>query len=298
MEQAYLVLLLSSAAVTAAAVQGEAFLLRQEYSAEFGQGAEGLLARLTAILSDSLRQCRFLGIEPAGSSFILPSPFESGGELSRLLTPGSGVYGVSIREELQWRIGGGRELRFSSLGELFCLRECVWGEGQELGRAVTLYLDAGMEAGFFAEGQLVKDSPLVPENGWLYRQPLGNSIAERYASASGIRRLTNTLPALSGIPELGELARLSRKGDLQAGIFCQEFGQRLAELLVPWCLRFQADGLILGGHAWEDFPLITGALRQALNAREISFQISSVFGGDLLPAASLLFQETREPHDL
>lgn len=291
-EKVCLALLLNSVSITAAVVQGDRFLSRQEYPAEIGKGTESLLAHLTDIVLENLRQCRSLDLEPAGIGVVLPSPFESGGELSRLVTPGSfaAVYGVSLREELQWRIGGSRELRFPTLGELFCLRECTWGEeAPSLHRAVSLYLDVGMETGFYAEGHLVKDGPLVPENGWLYRKPLENSVGERYAAASGVRQRMHSLPALSGIPDLDDLARMVRQGDDAASLFCQEFGGMLAELIVPWCLRFRADTLLLGGRSSDRFPLISGALRQTLNAREIRFHISPCCGPDLLPAVTLLF---------
>lgn len=229
--------------------------------------------------------------DAAGIGVGFPGPFDYPEGISRMRGLGKfdSIYGIPLASALQERIPGIPAIRFTNDAEMYALGEAVYGVGKGFGRVFAACIGTGIGSGFCIDGKLVKEGEGVPENGWIYNTPCLDSIADAYASASGIRRMMRAVPELESIPDVKELSDAARSGNEYALKLFERFADILRGVILPHAIRFKADCVVIGGDVAKSADLFTLPLRSSLEEKGIRLRVSERFSDMALCAAPLLF---------
>lgn len=169
--------------------------------------------------------------EAEALAFAFPGPFDyaTGVCLVQGLEKFGSLYGVNLGEAL----AGGRPVRFVNDAEAAIVGEA--GSGRVLG----ITLGTGLGSAFLIDRKPVTEGPGVPPHGWLYGEPVYETIADEVFSIRGLKRRAGVDPAEVTDPAVW-----------------RQFGTDLGHFLKPYADAFQADQvLVLGGiaAAWAHF---------------------------------------------
>ncbi len=133
-------------------------------------------------------------------------------------------------------------VRFLHDANAFLLGE--WGGQSRIG---GITLGTGLGAAVIVDGKLLTNK-------------LG-SPADEVSLWSKTFRGTTVEKALQLSRYNKDLAEAARSGDSAAKQAWQNFGEVLAEILTPWCERFQLEEIALGGQISKDFELFKDPLK-------------------------------------
>ena len=97
---------------------------------------------------------------------------------------------------------------------------------------------------FVENGKTVKTGKGVPENGWIYQQPFGDSILDDYLSVRGLEQIS--LAVTGKVWSGKELYGLVKAGNMEAEEVWRRFGADVAAGLLPVLEKYQPDLLLLG----------------------------------------------------
>jgi glucokinase len=137
---------------------------------------------------------------------------------------------------------------FVNDAEAFLLGEARLGNARGHARCMGITLGTGLGSAFAADGEIVRDGPLVPPGGEVYPLRFRGAPVEERLSARGL------LARAPGFADVRALADAARQGDGAAGDACAAFRAELAEFLEPHLRRFGATCLVVGGsisRAWD-----------------------------------------------
>jgi glucokinase len=168
----------------------------------------------------------------------------------------------------------------------------VFKEQENLSRKVmAVTLGTGLGACFIDKGLSVAEGEWVPEDGEIYNLPYKKGIAEDYVSVRGLLSHYHTLSGTILTNGL-ELYNRAIKGDVIAVKVFEEMGADLAEIVIPWLEKFDADRFIIGGkiaNASEFFlPVFNKKIKEA--GIEVTVYVSTDNeAAALLGAASMLY---------
>lgn len=289
----YAALDVGGSSIKAAVVDGQGHFLSgiKRYPSHSHADAETILDNLSRVISLTASGASHLGAAPSGIGIGFPGPFDyqNGISLIKGLNKYDSIYQIPLREELRSRLPFHTDIRFANDADLYCMGECTFGVGKAFQRVMCICIGTGIGSGFFADGVLLKSDPDIPENGWIYSTPYRDSIADHYASASGLRAMIRSHPTLRQIPDVKELDEAARAGDLQAQDLFRQFGGILADIVVPYAKRFRADCVVVGGDVAKGFDLFSDPLAAALRQIHIQTLPSVRFSDNTLLAAPLLF---------
>jgi len=222
---------------------------------------EAILEHLAAlVVAQAKRIPAGMRIRGVGLAFPGPFDYERGICQIRGLNKFEAIYGVNLKEELAARTADHPELRgrwssapayaFENDAGLFALGECAFGVGRELRSALVLMLGTGLGSSFVRNGQLVKDDPAVPPQGWLYAMPYQDSMMDDYFSRRGIMRLAKEMgieDIAEGDDDVKQLAERARSGEFLPAELFRLFGKQLKDALLPYISSFSPDAVIIGG---------------------------------------------------
>lgn len=256
-------------------------------------GTKGKITeQLTLAVSSLALKAEALNVEICGIGFAFPGPFdyEKGISLMKGMGKFDSIYGVSLPEEINKRISAYYPMRFANDADLYALGEANFGEGKDFSRVMCICIGTGIGSGFCIDGKLIKSGDSVPDNGWIYNSPYKDSIADAYASASGIRRMIRSDPALNDIPDVRELAEAAHNGNKSALALFSRFGEILRDVVLPHAIKFKADCLVVGGDVAKSGELFLAVLEKALNEHRISLRTSRAFSDMTLRAVPVLFK--------
>ncbi len=289
----YLALDVGGSTIKAALVEEDGTLVTQPIrfpSCSGGSRAE-ILGQLALTICTLARQAREMGQNPAGIGFGFPGPFDYEAGVSRIQGLGKfdSIYGCALPTALETVLPEPLPMRFANDADLYTLGEANFGVGRPYRKVFCICIGTGIGSGFCRDGQLVKSGDTVPENGWIYQTPYGDSIADAYASATGLRRMIRQDPALGQIPDVKELAEAATAGNTPALALFQSFGEILRDIVLPHALRFGADCLVVGGDVAKSGALFLTPLEDALGKAGIALQVSRAFSQLTLQAIPLLF---------
>ncbi|HHW46861.1 MAG TPA: ROK family protein [Clostridiales bacterium] len=263
------------------------------YKANSNSDKETILNNLAYIIKEQYQLAKTLNIDITGIGIGFPGPFdyENGISLIKNIGKYDSIYGVNINKELHNMLGLNVDIRFCNDADLYCMGECVFGVGKYYNRCMCICIGTGIGSGFFADGKLVKSSPDVPENGWIYNTPYRDGIVDEYLSATGIRRMMLEYPETARINSVKELAESARAGLPRAIEIFNEFGRMLSEVIPQFAISFGAECLILGGDVSRSCDLFDKPLTEKLAEYNIKVVPSKTFADNTLLACSLLFDE-------
>ena len=138
------------------------------------------------ILDNFAKICRELMREADGSvvgvGMAIPGPFDYENGISRMqgLNKYDAIYGIPLEREIKARVPELGSARFLFLHDIeaFALGESWYGNCRDADKILCVCIGTGAGSAFVENGKTVKTGKGVPENGWIYQQPFGDSILD------------------------------------------------------------------------------------------------------------------------
>lgn len=212
-----------------------------------------------------------------GWGLAFPGPFDYAEGVSRIRGLGKfeSLYGLPFGRMLEQALRsqpGIREklaphfhIAFENDAALFGLGESAQGgEASGARRAICLTIGTGLGSCFLEEGKLLKQRADVPDEGWLYNRPYEAGIVDDYISRRGILELAGGLGLGTAEFDVRDLAELADHGEPLALRVFEQFGHRMAQILLPPLRLFQPDVIVLGGQISKSAHLFVPAFRRGL----------------------------------
>lgn len=210
-----------------------------------------------------------------GIGFAMPGPFDYPNGISWIkgVQKFDTLYGVNIRLELLKRLNlpGNFPIRFQNDAVCFAIGESFQGRAAGFDRLLAITLGTGFGITFINNHLPVAGNDGVPEDGFLYHIPFGNSIADDYFST---RWFLKEYQKITGkeISEVKALTEMALNDELVREIF-KTFGQNLGTFLCPWLKAFEAGCLIIGGNISAAHPLFGDELEQVFINNQLHVEV-------------------------
>lgn len=221
-----------------------------------------------------------------GIGFAFPGPFDYDNGISRIsgVDKFDSIYGVNLRAELMARLVQdpvfARRMApdflivFENDANLFALGEYEIGKARLYAKSLCLTIGTGAGSAFLDKGELVRERDDVPDNGWIYNRPFGDSIVDDYISKRGIVRLMKEAGFEEPELDVKLAAELAKAGDARAiGVF-ERFGESVGEMLVPFLKAFRPEAVIVGGQIVKSRELFEDSIRRALEPLDIRLEVT------------------------
>ena len=204
------------------------------------------------ILDNFAKICRELMREADGSvvgvGMAIPGPFDYENGISRMqgLNKYDAIYGIPLEREIKARVPELGSARFLFLHDIeaFALGESWYGNCRDVDKILCVCIGTGAGSAFVENGKTVKTGKGVPENGWIYQQPFGDSILDDYLSVRGLEQIS--LAVTGKVWSGKELYGLVKAGNMEAEEVWRRFGADVAAGLLPVLEEYQPDLLLLG----------------------------------------------------
>ncbi|WP_406347434.1 ROK family protein [Streptomyces sp. NBC_00144] len=210
--------------------------------------------------------------EGAHWGVAIPGPFDYAAGVGRFRGIGKfeSLHGVDVRAELLRRLPGRpRCISFINDADAFAVGEYRAGAAAGHERAVCITLGTGVGSSFLEGGQPVGGGPDVPPEGRAHRLTVGGLPLEEVVSRRAIRRYYTDLAggAHEGrAPDVHDIAVLARDSDPYAQRTIRHCFGALGRALAPWCERFGASLVVVGGSMTGSWDLVGPAIRAGLQA--------------------------------
>lgn len=211
----------------------------------------------------------------AGIGFAMPGPFDYPGGIAWFENVGKfeNLYEVDVRKEIQNRLQleDGFPVRFLNDAACFAVGESLQGETSKHRRLLAITLGTGFGTTFIDNHLPVAGKYEIPEDGFLYRVPFKDAVADEYFSTRWFIREYESVTGrkISGVKEIAEEAESDEK---VAAIFTT-FGENLGGFLVPWLTRFEADCLVIGGNISAAYPRFETVLKNEFEKGNLSIPV-------------------------
>jgi glucokinase len=211
----------------------------------------------------------------------VPGPFDyrSGVALYENVGKFDHLRGVDVRAGLMERLQPApQQIAFLNDADAFGIGEYAIGSAGGRRRAVCITLGTGVGSTFLADAVPVKSGPDVPPDGSCYLleyrgRPLEDTVSRRairreYAAAVAHLGMAPDAVARrsSQVPDVQEIAGLSRAGDALATGVLQRAFAAVGEAAGPYLQRFGAEILIVGGSMAGSWDIVEPAIRNGLAA--------------------------------
>lgn len=245
------------------------------YESQADLAAGPMIAHFADIFADILSKAGPDAlVEGLGIAFPGPFDYEEGVSRIQGLGKFDSLYGLPVGQLLEeslradertnGRLSQHFRIAFENDAALFGLGETSPGGAAEgADRAVCLTIGTGLGSCFLERGRLVKHRHDVPAEGWLYTVPYRDGIADDYVSRRGVLQLASKQGLDAAHLDVRGLAYLADAGDKEALQLFEQFGLRMADILIPSLLRFKPDRIVLGGQISRSAHLFVPAFREA-----------------------------------
>ena len=200
----------------------------------------------------------------------IPGPFDYAAGIGQYEHVGKfdSLRGVNVAEQLSRRLGSARvSLRFLNDADAFGVGEYAVGAARATRRVACITLGTGVGSAFLDNGEPVNSGDSVPPHGSVhlleYRgYPLEETVSRRAIRAS---YAATTGQSVDEVPDVRELADLSRAGNTAAADVLSSAFAHLGAALAPAMNRFQATTLVVGGSMAKSWDIVEPALRAGLS---------------------------------
>lgn len=232
--------------------------------------------------------------EAIGIGFAMPGPFQykSGMAMFEKNNKYESLYQVSVVNEfLQYLDYKKVELRFFNDASSFGLGGKLTNAFKENNRVVAITIGTGFGAAFLKNNLPVATDDMVPDGGCLWDKNYKKGIADDYFST---RWFVSKYTSLSGKKGIGGVKEIVNLNDKYCKQIFDEFSNNLAEFMLPYLLKFNADLLLIGGnitksHQWF-LPIVIDLWKN--KGLDIPVQIIQESEEANLIGASYLFNDT------
>jgi glucokinase len=209
----------------------------------------------------------------------LPGPFDypNGIALYEHVGKFDHLKGVDVRAGLAERLRPApKHIAFLNDADAFGMGEFAVGAAGASRRATCITLGTGVGSTFLADGVPVKSGPHVPPDGSCYQLTYRGRLLEEAVSRRAIRREYAAIRRLSAdesgiaefkdtqVPDVREIAELSRSGDTGATRVLENAFAALGEAAGPYLLSFGTEVLIVGGSMAGSWKIVEPAIRRGL----------------------------------
>lgn len=224
----------------------------------------------------------------SGIGVAMPGPFDydKGISLIKDLGKYDHLYGVNIREALkkELQLPADFPLYFQNDAICFALGEYRYGSARSCHHVVALTLGTGFGAAFLSDGIPQTEGKGVPEGGTLYQISYNEGMAEDQFSTRGLLKQYQSLTGerLNGAEQIYNKAI---KQEAAAQKVFADFGEHLAEFLIPWLQSFDADCLVLGGSISKASVFFLDYMQKVFNNVQLK---SKIFMSELEKKAAIL----------
>jgi glucokinase len=229
-----------------------------------------------------------------GLAICMPGPFDYANGICWIKGQAKyeHFYSLNIRELIRKRLNFSDDLPILFDNDANCFGKGEFFKKTENSskKLMGVTLGTGLGASFIDNGKAIDSGTQVPADGELYNIPFKEGIAEDYVS---VRGLLSHYYAISGVKISNglELFNLASSGDAMAIKVFEEMGENLAEIVIPWFKKFEADSFVIGGkiaNASAYFlPVFKEKIKNAGSEVTVSVSTDNEIAA-LLGAASLL----------
>ncbi|MFV5686413.1 ROK family protein [Flavobacterium sp. GB2R13] len=204
-------------------------------------------------------------------------------------------YSLNIRELIRERLNLSDDLPilFDNDANCFGKGEFFKNAKNSSKRLMGVTLGTGLGASFIDNGRAIDSGTQVPADGELYNVPFKEGIAEDYVSVRGLLYRYHDVSGMN-IKNGLELFNLANTGDVMAIKVFEEMGENLAEIVIPWFKKFEADSFIIGGKIANASAYFLSAFKEKIKnaGSEVTVFVSTDNEiAALLGAASMLYKE-------
>lgn len=228
-----------------------------------------------------------------GVGMAIPGPFDYENGINRMqgLNKYDAIYGIPLEREIKARVPELGSARFLFLHDIeaFALGESWYGNCRDADKILCVCIGTGAGSAFVENGKTVKTGKGVPENGWIYQQPFGDSILDDYLSVRGLEQIS--LAVTGKVWSGKELYGLVKAGNMEAEEVWRRFGADVAAGLLPVLEKYQPDLLLLGGQIAKSFSWFGKELERECEKRKIRIQIETETSGRAMEGLLSQFPE-------
>ncbi len=225
------------------------------------------------------------GITGVGVAMPGPFDYENGICTMQGVDKYDRLYGTNVRAEFKRRLGlsASQEVLFENDAGCFALGEFWAGAARYAKSVIGITIGTGLGSGFCTREGLVRTGASVPEDGWLYNQPFGETMADDRFSTRG---LLSDWRRAGGheVKNVRELAALA-EGDSRVREVFHAFGSDLAAFLSPWVSQFEAEVVVVGGNISRAWPLFENPFVRQM---AVACPNCRVLQSELMESAALL----------
>ena len=198
------------------------------------------------------------------------------------------LFNVSIREELPKFINSEKvNLRFLNDATSFGVGVSTQGKAKDCQKVIVVTLGTGFGSAFINHGVPQVTSNDVPKDGCLWDKPYKSGISDDYFSTRWCieRYYEITSKRVKGVKEIAEADNEDSKA-----VF-NEFGANMAEFMIPYIQKFEAEIMVMGGNISKASGLFLPALKNELQKAGIrlEFEVSPLMEDAAIIGSAKLF---------
>lgn len=198
------------------------------------------------------------------------------------------LYKVSIPEELPKFINSEQvDLRFLNDATAFGVGVSTQGKAKNCKKVIVVTLGTGFGSAFINNGVPQVNSDDVPKDGCLWDKPYKSGISDDYFSTRWCieRYYEITSKRVKGVKEIAEA-----NTEESRAVF-NEFGSNMAEFMIPFVKKFQAEIIVMGGNISKASNLFLPKLKSELQkvGLQTAFEISPLLEDAAIIGSAKLF---------
>ncbi len=219
----------------------------------------------------------------AGIGFAMPGPFNYREGISMMEHKYPNLYKLHIPTELSKYIDSPNALpmRFLNDASSFAVGVSWIGKGKGYRRVIVLTLGTGFGSAYVENELPVVEGQHIAPEGCFWHLPFKEGIADNYFSTGWFvkRYKEATGRDVDGVKIIID------ENPEKANLLFEEFGENLAEFMIPWLKKFKAEGVVLGGNISLAYRNFEASFQKALKAANVQVQVEI---SDLMEDAAIV----------
>ena len=198
------------------------------------------------------------------------------------------LHNVSVPEELPKFINSEKvNLRFLNDATSFGVGVSTQGKARKCKKVIVVTLGTGFGSAFISNGVPQVNSNDVPQDGCLWDKPYKTGISDDYFSTRWCieRYFELTSQRVKGVKEIA-----AADTDESRKVF-NEFGANMAEFMIPFVKKFQAEIIVMGGNISKASDLFLPKLKNDLEKAglQLEFEVSPLLEDAAIIGSAKLF---------
>lgn len=233
--------------------------------------------------------------ELLGIGFAMPGPFDyaNGVSLIQNVDKYENLYGINVGDELKKILELPEQTPFRYLNDAmsFAVGESWIGKAAAYENVVAITLGTGFGSAFMTKGVPIIEGERVPQMGYVYHIPYGDSIADDHFSTRWFIKTWQERTGVTchGVKEIADKAN----SDENAKQLFEDFGNNIGNFMAPLLKKFDAQCLVIGGNITGAWSLFGPSFEKALAAQQINigFVISELGESAAMAGSARLLEE-------